>query len=369
MVGPPLQPWLSGTHPCSWVAHRHERAINGSKQATVELASIRIHLNLFPTAGFTPEKRIAEHKLTGETVFGTVLGQLLPEGEPAPPKAFERAFSDIDPARDTDGWDGLRKKVLDAVESLLISNPSSQIVTWPEVPAAVVSEIDRMLDQVLRSEISSELPRGSRAAVARVRTLRRWRSAMLLRQIGLALGHLRFSSAVEAWLAEQENALNEGQRLRLGDGINNLILPSGGSGRVFLAPFRPRTYCLSAKLPTNTFLVSVNVNELDVLIIPHGDTLAAEVQVRRRQEAPQSLATLTIDLAVAREALLHSERKTDSFTEIGDTAFARIERARASLIGRERLLHLQPCYVDEEESMYQLSPNPTAQAQLRVQQL
>ena len=90
---------------------------------------------------------------------------------------------------------------------------------------------------------------------------------------------------------------------------------------------------------------------------------------RRRQEAPQSLATLTIDLAVAREALLHSERKTDSFTEIGDTAFARIERARASLIGRERLLHLPPCYVDDEEAMYQLSPNPTSQAQLRVQKL
>ena len=369
MLGPPQQPWLSGTHPCSWVSHRHQLATNGSKQATVELASIRIHLNLFPTCGFTADRRIAEHKLTGETVFGTVLGQLLPEGEAARPKAFERAFSDIDPARDTDGWGGLRKKVLDAVESLLVSNPSSQIVTWPEIPGTVVSEIDRMLDQVLRGEISSELPRGSRAAVARVRTLRRWRSALLLRQIGLALGHLRFSSAVEAWLAEQENALNEGQRLRLGDGINNLILPSGGSGKVFLAPFRPRTYCLAAKLPTNTLLVAVNVNELDVLIIPHGDTLAAEVQVRRRQEAPQSLATLTIDLAVAREALLHSERKTDSFTEIGDTAFARIERARASLIGRERLLHLPPCYVDDEEAMYQLSPNPTSQAQLRVQKL
>lgn len=370
VIGPPQQPWLSGTHPCSWVANQHQRTTTGaSKQATVELASLRIHLNLFPTAGFTSEKRIAEHKLTGETVFGTILARLLPAGEPARPMAFEAAFSDIDPARDPDPWNGLRKKTLDAVESLDVSIPSIQISTWAEIPSGVVSEIDRMLDQVLRGEIASELPRGSRPAVARVRTLRRWRSAMLLRQVGLALGHIRFSSAVEAWLAEQENALNEGQRLRLGDGINNLILPSGGSGKVYLAPFRPRTYCLSTTLPKNTFLVSVNVNELDVLIVPHGDTLAAEVQVRRRQEAPQTLATLTIDLAVAREALLHAEHKSDSFTEIGDTAFARIERARASLIARDRLLHLPPCYVDEEEVLFQLSPNPTAQAQLRVQQI
>jgi hypothetical protein len=367
LIGPPQQAWLSGTHPCSWIAHRHERATGGSKGATVELASLRIHVNLFPTAGFAPDKRIAEHKLSEETVFGTILGQLWPAGEAARPKAFERAFADVDPARDAETWNGLRKRVLDAVESLDVSNASSQVSTIPEIPPAVICEIDRMLDEVVRGEIASELPRGSRAAVARVRTLRRWRSAMLLRQVGLALGRLRFSSALEAWLAEQENALNERPRLRLGDGINNLILSSSGGGKVFLAPFRPRTYCLTGELPGNTLLVSVNVNELDVLMIPHGDTLAAEVQVRRRQDAPQSLATLTIDLAVAREALLHSEGRSDSFTEIGDTAFARIERARASLIGRDRLMQVQPSYVDERSRMLQLSANPTQQAPVRVQ--
>ena len=132
-------------------------------------------------------------------------------------------------------------------------------------------------------------------------------------------------AALEAWLAEQESALHGGPRLRLGDGINNLILPAGGTGRVHVAPLRPRTYCLAGDLPKNTILVAVNVNELSVIIVAHGDTLLAEVQVQRRHGAPQTLAVLTIDLTVSREAILHAAQKSDSFTEIGDTAFARIE--------------------------------------------
>ena len=275
----------------------------------------------------------------------------------------------MDPARDTERWNGLRRKVLDAIESLDVQEPSVQLSNWGEIPSSAVSELERALDRVVREEIASELPAGTRASIARVRLLRRWRASMLLRQVGLAKGQVRFAPALQAWLAEQENALNSGQRLALGDGINNLILPSGGSGKVYLAPYRPRTYCISDVIPTNTLLVSVNVNELDVIIVPHGDMLVAEVQVRRRQEAPQTLAVLKIDLAVAREALLHTDQKSDSFTEIGDTAFARIERARASLISRERLLVLPAAYTDDRGTVNQLSANPTGQPPLRVQHL
>ena len=369
MIGPPRQAWLTGGSPCSWVGERHQRAMNGSKEATVELASVRLFLNLFPGAGFSVERKVAEHKRSGESVFGSLLPILLPTGEPARPESYERAFSDIDPALDTEGWNGLRKRVLDAVESLDVEEPCTQAATWSQLSATVISDLDRMLDRVLREEIADELPQGSRAATIRVRVLRRWRAAALLRQVGLAVGHMRFAPALESWLAEQESALNGGPRLRLGDGINNLILPTGGTGRVHLAPLRPRTYCLAGDLPKNTILVSVNVNELDVIIVPHGDTLVAEVQVRRRQSAPQTLAVLTIDLTVAREALLHSAQKSDSFTEIGDTAFARIERARASLISRERLRTLPAQYTDDRAVLHQISPNPIAQPPLRVQQL
>ena len=369
LIGSPREAWLTGTHPCSWIAQRHQEASNGSKRATVELASVRVYLNMFPSAGFAPARRITEHRREGDTVFGSLLPILLPAGEPARPQAFERAFADIDPARDTERWDGLRKSLLDAVESLDVAEPCEQVVASVQhLSGAVISELERMLDRVIREEIADELPRGSRAATTRIRILRRWRAATLLRHVGLAVGQVRFAPALEAWLTEQENALNGGPRLRVGDGISNLILPSGDRGKVHLAPLRPRTYCLAGELPRNTMLVSVNVNELDVIIVPHGDTLVAEVQVRRRQGAPQTLAVLTIDLAVAREALLHSERKSDSFTEIGDTAFARIERARASLISRERLRSLPALYTDDRTSLHQLSSNPIAQPPLRVQQ-
>ena len=371
IIGPPRSEWLRGTHPCNWVAEHHQRVIGANPdQATpaiVELAKTRIYENLFPTAGFPVERKLAKNRHQQGHVFNTILATLLLGSDPARLLPFERAFSDIDPARDTDRWNGVRTTVLDAIESLDIAVPSQQVLELSLVPASAISEIERMIDTVVSQEIASDLPKGKDASNVRVRTLRRYRAAMLLRQVGLANGHIRFLPAFEAWLAEQENALNGRPRLRLGDGINNLILPSDESGKVYLAPFRPRTYCLSGELPKNTLLVQVSVNELNVNIVPHGDALTAEVQVIMSSKAPERLAALTIDLAVAREGLLHSPRKSLSFTEIGDTAFARIERARASLISRERLRSLSLAFTDDHAVRLNVSPNPVGNPPLRIQ--
>lgn len=369
VVGPPEEDWLTGKHPCQWVADNHQQLNSGTgqKAATIRLARHRVYANLYSGGGFRVTRDVAGKTLKEDSVFSSIIDLLVPEGEAARLQPFERAFAEIDPARDTESWDGLRKRVLDAVESLDILSPAEQVVSWPELPAAASSEIEKQLDRVLREEIAVELPKGTKASISRVRVLRRWRAVMLLRHVGTALGHLRYAEAIGAWLAEQENALRGGsQRLRLGDGINNLIIPAGIGGKVFMAPLRPRTYCLTGDLPRETVLVTVQTNELDVSIMAQGDALMAEVRIRQRGASTDPLATLVIDLAVARESLLHADGRTDAFTEIGDMAFARIERARASLISRERLQRINAWYTDEKGEPFQLLPSPAAAA-LRVQ--
>ncbi|MBW3596584.1 MAG: hypothetical protein KY475_04830 [Planctomycetes bacterium] len=369
VVGAPEEDWLAGKHPCQWVADNHQQISSGAgqKAATIRLARHRIYTNLYPGGGFQVSGEIARRTLKEDSVFGSIIDLLVVGGEAARLQPFEKAFADIDPARDTESWDGLRKRVLDAVESLDIVSPSEQLVSWTELPAAASCEIDKQLDRVLREEIAVELPKGTRASISRVRVLRRWRAVMLLRNVGTALGHLRYAEAIGSWLAEQESALLGGQRLRLGDGVNNLIIPAGTGGKVFMAPLRPRTYCLTGDLDPNTLLVTVQTNELDVSIVAQGDVLVAEVRMRQRGSSTEPLATLAIDLAVAREALLYSDGKTDAFTEIGDTAFARIERARASLISRERLRRINVWFTDGKGTPFQLVPSPTGATALRVQ--
>lgn len=368
IIGTPEEDWLAGTHPCQWVADNHQRLGSGAgqKTATVRLARHRIYTNIYPGGGFLVTRDVAGATVK-ESVFSAIIDLLVPSGEAARLEPFEKAFADIDPARDTESWDGLRKRVMDAVESLDIVSPAEQVASWAEIPQAANSEIEKQLDRVLREEIAAELPKGTRAAVSRVRVLRRWRAVMLLRQAGTALGYVRYAEAIGAWLAEQANALLGSPRLRLGDGVNNLIIPAAGGKKVFTAPLRPRTYCLTGDLPRETLLVAVQANELDVLIVAQGDALVAEVRMRQRGASTEPLATLAVDLAVARESLLHADGDTDAFTEIGDTAFARIERARASLISRGRLRRINAWFTDEKGEVFQLVPSPTGTAALRVQ--
>jgi hypothetical protein len=79
------------------------------------------------------------------------------------------------------------------------------------------------------------------------------------------------------------------------------------------------------------------------------------------------LAALVVDLAVAREAMLHANGDSGSFTEIGYTAFARIERARASLISRARIKNMPVHFTDDVEQLFKLSSNPVGNVPLRVQ--
>ncbi|MGH7307094.1 MAG: hypothetical protein ACREK6_00195 [Candidatus Rokuibacteriota bacterium] len=368
IMGTAEEEWLAGTHPCQWVADTHQRLGSGAgeKTVTVRLARHRIYTNIYPGGGFLVTRDVADARLK-DSVFGAIIDLLVPSGDAARLQPFEKAFADIDPALDTESWDGLRKRVMDAVESLDIVSPAEQVVSWVEIPQAASSEIEKQLDRVLREEIAAELPKGTRAAVSRVRVLRRWRAVMVLRQVGTALGHVRYAEAIGAWLAEQASALLGGQRLPLGDGINNLIIPAAGGKKVFTAPLRPRTYCLTGDLPSETLLVTVQPNELDVQVVAQGDALIAEVRMRHRGASTEPLATLAVDLAVARESLLHADGTTNAFTEIGDTAFARIERARASLISRGRLRRINAWFTDEKGDAFQLVPSPTGTAALRVQ--
>jgi hypothetical protein len=374
ILGQPEEPWLEGTHPCKWSAQQYQEVQNSSKKAAVKLISHRLYSSLFHAPGSEPGWRRLADERGQDTVYGAVKVLLQATGESPRPQPFERAFQDIDPARDTEPWGRVRTRVLgtrvlEAVESLDIVAPSAEAAGWNDVPGKAHSEVENILDKVLREEIATELERGSREAALRVRILRRWRSTLLLRQIGTALGHLGFGATIQAWLAEQENALRNGQHLRLGDGIRNLIIPSDRDGRVFLPPLRPRTYCIAGELPKNSLLVPVTVHDLNVVIVPRGDTLTAEVQINRarQRKPPLVLASLVVDLAVAREAMLHADGNTSSFTEIGDTAFARIERARASLISRARIKDIPVYFTDDLGQLFKLAPNPVSPVPLRVQ--
>lgn len=365
LIGEPEEQWLTGYHPCEWSANAHRGIRNGQKSAAIDVASHRVYVNLFSNSADHASTRF-EPALAADTVYGSIKTRATTKGQPARLQAFEKAFADVDPAADTDPWGGVRARVLDAVESLDIVSPADQIRSWSEVHQAAVSEIEDVLDQTLRDEITTELKRNARVSVNRVRFLRRWRSMMLLRQIGLAMGRLTHGNAIESWLAEQENALRGGTRLSLGDGIHNLIVPTRETHRIYLAPLRPRTYCLVEDLPANTLLFPITVNDLDVLIVPQGDTLIAEVLGKSRRGA-KVLASLVVDLAVAREAVLHTDGDERSFTEIGYTAFARIERARASLITRERLKTGGIYFTSENRVIHRIVANPSGSIALRVE--
>jgi hypothetical protein len=367
LLGPPEHAWLEGTSPCEWSWQQHRQAADGKKQAIVALLFHRLYVNLFGS-GLADAQDFSQRAVGDDSVFGAVKVRRARSGEAARIQSFERAFQDIDPACDTDPWDGMRAKVLDAVESLDVQSPSEQLSQWLEVPYAALSKIEFDLDHLLREEIISELANGSRPSTRRVRALRRWRSTLVLRQVGLALGNLNFGTAIHAWLAEQENALRHGSPMKLASGLQNLIIPTQVNQRVFLAPFRPRTYCLS-QLPPDTILVSVATNDLVLVVRPQGDTLVAEVQLNqaRERKAPLPLAGLVIDLAVAREALLHCDGDVTSFTEIGYTAFARIERARASLISRARLEAMPAYFTDHAGQLFRVRANPGGGVPLRVE--
>ncbi len=288
ILGEPEDSWLAGEHPCEWAAKANLGIRDGIKGAAVDVAYHRIYATLFSVSAMVKNARF-EKELGDDNIYRAIKNRVTSKGQPPRPQAFERAFVDIDPAADTDAWQGTRGRVLDAVESLDVISPSEQARLWPEINSVAISDIEIVLDQAIRDEITSELKRSFRSSNNRVRFLRNWRSKLMLRQVGLALGHLTHGSAIQSWLAEQENALRGGSRLPLGDGIHNLIMPTREANRIYIAPLRPRTYCLVENLPPNTLLSPISVNDLDVVIAPQGDTIGGRgsgaIATTRRTES------------------------------------------------------------------------------------
>jgi hypothetical protein len=339
----------------------------------VQLVSHRIYSNLFLKSGAdSREDEIVRSRQT-IVLYEAVLNLLASQNNTSFTRPFDSAFIDIDPAHDIDPWEdketknSIRLMALDAVESLGEIIPSKEIETWRIIPAEAVSDIEAELDQALRSGIGTELGKGERLASLRAQFLRKWRTALLLRQVGMALGRVAFRPALVAWLAEQESALREADPLELGIGVRAMILPSSTTTQYLLAPFRPRTYELGPTLPKNTLFISGNARDLWVDIVSRGDTLLAEVRLSRvKGKPPETIASLIIDLAIAREALLHVNGDIASFTEIGASAFARIERARASLVAHNRTKTAGVYFTDNTGELYQVTSNPSGLTPLRV---
>lgn len=371
ILGRPESGWLSGTHPCQWVGANVQALTAGAKTAAVQLVNHRVYANLFEVL----PRRSSARPRQGDTIYSVLIDQLASEGESSRTRGTEGALNDIDPARDVESWDGVRARVLDTVEALGIIPPSDQISKWSDILCEEVhSKIERAVDQVLRDEVNVELglvSRESREASTRVQFLRKWRSTLLLRQVGLATGQLAFRPAIVAWLAQQETALRTRELLDLGQGIRCLVLPQLSSNQFWIAPLRPRTYNLNDNLPANTVMVAVSLADIWVEVVPHGDMLLADVQLLRIRDRkpPETVASLVIDLAIAREALLHVNGDTTSFTEIGSSAFARIERVRASLVGRERMKAVSAHFTDDAGRKYRISTNPSGRSPLRIQPL
>ena len=328
LIGTPEPSWLADEHPCRWVERTVRAAREGNAESAAELASHRIYANIFPVtdAAAWPRRRA----LAEPSAYRVVASTMRSAHDAPRVRAFEQAFNLIDPARDTDSWDGLRTTVLDMVEAMDVSPPDSEIRKvdgWNEEASC---EIERQLDAAVTGEIVTELGR-SREALARARLLRKWRAVLLLRQSGLAFGWLPHRGVIQRWLDEHQAALGSRASGDLRRGLNRLVFPGGDE--LNLAPFRPRTMELGDVLPSNCVVVSLLERDIRLELVADGDTLSAELRLTTAYGGEAEVVTrLPIDLRVAREALLNVDGPSGSFTEIGEAAFGRIERARAALV-------------------------------------
>ncbi|MGY4404038.1 hypothetical protein [Bradyrhizobium sp. USDA 3315] len=362
VVGTPEPSWLTDENPCSWVERKVREASSGNSQSVAELASHRIYTNLFPvtdTAAWPRRKLLAEpraYRVVASTMRGV---------HDAPRvRAFEQAFNLIDPARDVDPWDGMRAKILDIVEAMDVAPPATEIARLPGWIEEASSKIEEQLDAVVPGEIAKELGEGAEA-VARAQLVRKWRAVLLLRQTGLALGWLPHKAVIQGWLREQQAALGNRAGGSLRTGLNNLVLP--GRNELNLAPFRPRTMDLGSTLPASCVVVSLLERDIRLELVADGDTLSAELRLTSIGGMQRVVARLPIDLRVAREALLNVDDSSGSFTEIGEAAFARIERARAALVSEQYLGSARLLFSDASGRPWELVSQASGPAPFRVQ--
>ena len=372
IVGSLEDEWLAGKDACDWVQDLVV-TLDSERGSIARLVAHRVYMNLFPAPNPSSWKRHSAPPRQN-TLYRYIRRGMAPPGEASRPRPFERAFSAIDPARDVEYWGGLRNRVLDAVESLEIEAPSARADIWeePMIPPESTSALEVVLDRHLSGELATDLGNAqtSKAASQRANQLRQWRSVLLLRQVGLATGNLASGPALQAWLSEQRTALRNEPPRQVGHGLKHLLLPATAS-EFIVAPFRPRTYGLLEEIPRDTFLVPISLSGLQVVVTARGDMLAAEIrQMTSSSQSPvKVLASVAIDLAVAREALLHSSGDMSSFTEIGESSFARIERARATLVGREPMRTSPVYFTDSAGLKHQITENPGGASPLRIEPL
>jgi hypothetical protein len=366
IVGPPEEAWLNGLHPCRWVEDRHRL---GDSQALAELAHRRVYVNLFPNPSSDSWKKISRGAKTARTVYGSVQRRFVDAIEPTL-SPFHRSLARLDPARDADSWNELRTKILDICDAADIELPAVQLRNLPELPAASHSDGEQALDQLVSAEIAADLASGSRIGSDRVRILRKWRGVLLLRQAGLATGNFTFRNTINAWLREHSTALSElpgGSLLQVG--LTNLILPRVELGaaqhHILVLPLRPRTYALSALPDPFSAFVAIPHGNLRVRMVAESDRLIAEISVVGATDVKR-IADVVVDFAIAREGLIQATGDFTGFTEIGYAAFARIERARAALVGRKQTEDLLLHVVGSSGDHFRLEPNPTGTPALRA---
>jgi hypothetical protein len=296
-----------------------EEAPDDYTSALVELISHRIYANIFSTQD-------TACWLTETGRSSVPLRQAIVEGHRTKSgairtSAWENAFNRLDPARDAAEW---QREVLDALDAAQIV-PVTQAL--PNI-AISVGGLERLLDEVFQTDLP--LMKSQHAQMTW-----HWRSILLMRHYGMALGYMAFRDVIDAWLREQLDSLDQvssGTRIRTG--LERLVM--GQQGEVIIAPLRARTLVLK-ELPPRTLGISVSTSNIKVSTFSDGDTLLALVQLTGDNKP---ISEFPVDFDIAREAFLLGQDvggHVDGFTEVSPSSFARIERARAVLASRQNL--------------------------------
>ena len=352
ILGSPETAWINGQHPCDWVGEQQEALSSRPATVAVHLASHRVYNAPFGAAGHARWVHSGPRPGDGDTIYGAIVCHLSEDQSSTRPVSSTRAYQLLDPSHDTDSWDGDRQKAIEAIETLELTLPCEQLADWGVLESEVTSEIERLLDEKTKEEIGRELAAANEASNSRARNIRKWRMILLLRQVGLATGRFAFREAVNAYLVEHLAAVSKRSYANVGKGLLSLVRPTL-EHVMFIAPLEPRAQARDRPDQNGHVYVELSADKLNLDLEPIGDLLVANI---RYDEV--TVASLVVDLALTREALLHVDRADHGFTEIDTTVFARIERARAALIGREKAKHLDVYFVDKGGKTFRVERNP-----------
>jgi len=350
--------WLRGIHPCSWIEGLCKEVVQNTtrkQDSVIKLLEHRIYSNLFSTTDLGVWNDLGKEK-PGASLHRSLRSRKVNSISIGRPQTFELGFEQIDPARDIGLW---RQPIFDTIDSIQIESPSISLLNQGILPAIGSGPLEGMIDKLLIEELSSLHGGPSNEDTTRRRALFHWRCVVLLRQVGLASNMIAFRPAIESWLQEQLAALNNNApQTEMGNGLQSLVIQTvtiGSSQQMLLAPIRPRTYALK-NIPTDTIVVGISPSQIRVLPVGEGDTLLAEIQLLVNNQFTE-IARFPVDLSIAREAMTQSRSSGGGFTEIGSSTFARIERTRAVLIGRDKLSRGNVMFLGKDGKVRLIKPN------------